>query len=215
MTPPADHAARDRDDPARRATHRTRPAPRSSSLLSEHLAGFLSHHGHVGPGYLANALVDEVAFAAACRPNLAGGTARPASRYQPRSVTVWAAIGICPPAVPEMPAKRSRKVSGLPHRFARHPARRLFAVAWRQTSWTVATQIVRFRAGGYAVKGRRCRPSPGYRLRRRPGCPGLGWCGAPARGKPAGRAGWERPARPRPSSGMPRERRQGRYRARW
>jgi len=40
-------------------------------------------------------LVDEVAFAA-CLPNLVGGTARPASRYQPRSVTVWAAIGVCP-----------------------------------------------------------------------------------------------------------------------
>lgn len=59
--------------------------PRSSSLISEHLAVSLSHHGHVGPGYLASVLVDNVAFAA-CLRNLAGGTARPASRYQPRSV---------------------------------------------------------------------------------------------------------------------------------
>jgi hypothetical protein len=31
-------------------------------------------------------LVEEVAFTAACLPNLAGGTARPVNRYQPRSV---------------------------------------------------------------------------------------------------------------------------------
>ena len=59
--------------------------PRSSSLISEHLAAFFSRHGHVDAGYLANVLADEVAFAA-CPPNLADGTARPASRYQPRSV---------------------------------------------------------------------------------------------------------------------------------
>lgn len=99
--------------------------PRSGSLISEHLAAFFSRHGHVDAGYLANVLVDEVAFADACLRNLAGGTASPANRYQPRSVVSWPygrAIGVCPLAVTEMPAKRSRKVSGLPHRFARHPA---------------------------------------------------------------------------------------------
>ena len=55
--------------------------PRSSSLISEHLAAFFSRYGHVDAGYLTNVLVDEVAFAAACPRNLAGGTARPASRY--------------------------------------------------------------------------------------------------------------------------------------
>jgi hypothetical protein len=60
--------------------------PLNSSLISEHLAVFLSHHGHVDAAYLASVLVDEVAFAAAWLRNLAGGTARPASRYQPRSV---------------------------------------------------------------------------------------------------------------------------------
>jgi hypothetical protein len=60
--------------------------PRSSSLISEHLAAFLGHHGHVAAGYLASVLIDEVAFAAAWLQNLVGGTARPASRYQPRSV---------------------------------------------------------------------------------------------------------------------------------
>ena len=60
--------------------------PLNSSLISEHLAAFLSHHGHADAAYLANVLVDDVAFAAACLRNLAGGTARPASRYQPRSV---------------------------------------------------------------------------------------------------------------------------------
>jgi hypothetical protein len=56
--------------------------------------------------------------------------------------------------------------------------------------------------------------SPGYRLCGRPGCSGLGWCGGPARGRPAGRAGWERRDRPRPASGMPRARRQGWYQPR-
>ncbi len=63
--------------------------PRSSSLISEHRAAFLSRHGHGDPGYLANVLVDEVAFAAAWLRILAGGTARPASRYQPRPVVSW------------------------------------------------------------------------------------------------------------------------------
>ena len=57
--------------------------PRSSSLIGEHLAAFLSHHRHADAGYLADVFVDEVAFAAACLRNLAGGTARPASRNQP------------------------------------------------------------------------------------------------------------------------------------
>ena len=52
-------------------------SPRSSSLISEHRAAFLSHHGHVDPGYLASVLVDEVAFAACLRTSPAARLGQP------------------------------------------------------------------------------------------------------------------------------------------